>query len=97
MEPKTKRITRRQVEEVDADDHVPTGWTVLPDGLYPELTDRERAVAIQLSIGRTCAEIAVDLGTSIKTIDSHRARMLKKLACRNAAELACLAHRRGYL
>lgn len=61
----------------------------------PELTAREVEVACHLAYGESCAEIAKVLDISIKTVDTHRAHVLRKLGCRNAVDLCRLAIRRG--
>jgi DNA-binding CsgD family transcriptional regulator len=64
---------------------------------FPQLSDRERAVALRLSLGKTNREIADELGISIKTVDTHRLHLMRKLECRNNVELARLAIREGYV
>lgn len=64
---------------------------------YPELTPREREVATLLAVGEPNREIARALGCSVKTIDTHRGHVLRKLHCRNNVDLARLAIRRGYV
>lgn len=70
-----------------------------PDGLTPSLWDtlspREVDVALLLARGESCREIAPALGISIKTADTHRHNVLKKLKCRNAVMVARLALREG--
>lgn len=51
------------------------------------LTRRERQVAALLAEGRTSKEIARALAISPRTAESHRAKLLAKIGCRNAAEL----------
>jgi DNA-binding NarL/FixJ family response regulator len=63
----------------------------------PELTQREREVATMLARGEPNREIATALGISIKTVDTHRAHVLKKLGLRNNVELARLVIRRGHM
>lgn len=60
-----------------------------------DLTARERAVAQRLAIGRTCAEIGVELLISVRTVDTHRGKILRKLKLRNNAELVHWALRNG--
>jgi len=38
--------------------------------------------------GKTNGEIAAELGLSRRTIEAHRARLMKSIGVRNAAELA---------
>lgn len=59
------------------------------------LTSREREIAEKLSLGAKNSEVAEELQVSIKTVDTHRAHILKKLNCRNNVELARLAIRCG--
>jgi DNA-binding CsgD family transcriptional regulator len=59
------------------------------------LTARERTVAERLAVGRTNAEIGVELLISIKTVDTHRGHILRKLKLRNNAELVHWAIRNG--
>ncbi len=59
------------------------------------LTERERSVLKLLSQGRSYKEIASDLGVSVKTIETYRARMVKKLGCSTRAELVRCAVKLG--
>ena len=62
---------------------------------WPGLTPRETQTAELLALGATNTEIADDLGISIKTVDTHRGHLLKKLGLRNNAALARFALRSG--
>ncbi len=55
------------------------------------LTNRELQVLRGLAGGKTNREIAEDYGISIKTVDTYRFRVLKKLNLRNNAELTRFA------
>lgn len=55
------------------------------------LTTRELQVLRGLALGMTNREIASSYGISVKTVDTHRSRLLKKLNLRNNAELARFA------
>jgi DNA-binding NarL/FixJ family response regulator len=57
------------------------------------LSDREIQVLRALALGRSNREIAEAYNISIKTVDTHRARLLKKLDLRNNAELTRFAIR----
>lgn len=59
------------------------------------LTPREVQVMELLATGKRNREIADELEVSIKTIDTHRGHILKKLGLRNNAELARFAVRNG--
>jgi len=52
-----------------------------------ELTPREREISGYIVNGLTCKETAVVLGISHRTVEVHRARAMKKLGVKNAAEL----------
>lgn len=64
---------------------------------FDKLTDREREVATMLCDGLRNAEIADRLGVSVKTIDTHRHRVLKKLGVDNNVRLVRLAIREGWI
>lgn len=57
------------------------------------LSDREIQVLRALALGRSNREIAGAYNISVKTVDTHRSRLLKKLDLRNNAELTRFAIR----
>lgn len=69
--------------------------TMLADGLgargrraeAASLSPRQREILTALGAGRTTKQIAADLGISVKTVETHRARLMETLGCRNAVEL----------
>jgi two-component system response regulator NreC len=66
---------------------------VVPDAA-PELellTDRERDVFTMLALGYTNQEIAKRLFISVRTVNSHRAHVMRKLRLETRAELVLLA------
>jgi two-component system response regulator NreC len=66
---------------------------VVPDGA-PELdvlTGRERDVFTMLALGYTNQEIAGRLFISVRTVNSHRAHVMRKLRLETRAELVLLA------
>ena len=73
---------------------------VHPDRInQPEekLTDREFQVLRLLALGNTNKEIAKMLFVGVKTVDTHRANLLKKLALRNNADLTRFAIQNGFI
>ena len=61
------------------------------------LTAREKQVMEMLARGMTNREIAEHLQISIKTVDTHRGHVLKKLGLRNNSELTRFAVKHGYV
>jgi DNA-binding NarL/FixJ family response regulator len=61
------------------------------DNLIDSLSTRELQVLRHLAIGKTNREIAGIYNISIKTVDTYRFRLLKKLNLRNNAELSRFA------
>lgn len=53
----------------------------------PPLTPREREVAKLVVAGRTSKEAARELGVSPRTVEAHRAALMRKLGAATAAEL----------
>ena len=64
--------------------------------LPPEpLSPREREVLQLVAEGKTTKEVAVVLGISVKTAESHRTRIMEKLDIHETASLVRYAIRRG--
>jgi DNA-binding NarL/FixJ family response regulator len=63
------------------------------EGNVDALPRRQREILDALGAGRTTKQIAGDLGISIKTVETHRARIMEALGCRNAGELLRIALR----
>lgn len=59
-------------------------WEVPP---HETLSDREYQVLRLLGSGKTISDIGRDLGLSVKTVSTYRARVLDKLGMRSNAEL----------
>jgi len=66
-------------------------WTFTKISIRQEkarnLSLREREVSGYIANGYTCKEAAKQLGISHRTVEAHRAQIMKKLGCRNTAEL----------
>jgi DNA-binding NarL/FixJ family response regulator len=60
-------------------------------GIIDQLSTRELQVLRELSMGHTNKEIAESYHIGIKTVDTYRHRLLKKLNLRNNAELSRFA------
>jgi DNA-binding NarL/FixJ family response regulator len=64
---------------------------------HERLSDREFQVFQMITAGRGLTEIANDLSLSPKTVSTHRARILAKLALKNNAALIHYALREGVI
>ena len=64
-------------------------------GPLSELTAREREVLQLVGEGLSTKEVAVRLGVAVKTAESHRGSLMKKLGVHKASELVRLAIREG--
>lgn len=62
---------------------------------HETLSDREFQVLCMIADGKTLTGIGEDLGLSVKTVSTHRARMLKKMRLKSNAELIHYAIRFG--
>lgn len=61
------------------------------------ITEREREVVRLVAQGYKNREIADELGISVKTIETHRANIMNKLALRNVAQLIHYAIQKGMI
>lgn len=55
--------------------------------LHENLSDRELQVLCLIASGKTLTEVSQTLCLSVKTVSTHRARILEKMGMRNNAEL----------
>jgi len=62
---------------------------------HERLSDREFEIMKLLASGKTVSQVAQDLSLSVKTISTHRARILKKMEMKTNAELMHYAVRQG--
>lgn len=61
------------------------------------LSARERQVLVMLAHGHTHAQMAEQLGISVKTVETHRARLSEKLGLKSRSDLVRLALEAGLL
>jgi DNA-binding NarL/FixJ family response regulator len=59
------------------------------------LSERERQVLRLLALGSSAKEVAAQLAISVKTVETHRARLCAKVATHSVADLTRLAVRAG--
>ncbi|HMJ14342.1 MAG TPA: response regulator transcription factor [Polyangiaceae bacterium] len=62
---------------------------------HEQLSDREFEILKLLASGKTVSEVAQLLALSVKTISTHRTRILKKMNMKTNAELTSYAVRHG--
>ncbi|HBL25216.1 MAG TPA: DNA-binding response regulator [Acidobacteria bacterium] len=65
--------------------------------LLSRLSARERQVLVLLAHGHTHAQMATELGISVKTVETHRARLSDKLRLKSRSDLVRLALEAGLL
>lgn len=71
------------------------GDAFLPRDRYDKLTSREREIFQLIAEGYTNLAIARHLGLSVKTVETHRASIMKKLDLRDITHLVRYAVHRG--
>ncbi|MGA8232576.1 MAG: LuxR C-terminal-related transcriptional regulator [Candidatus Acidiferrales bacterium] len=57
------------------------------------LTSRQREIVQLLAEGKTSKEVATILGLSTKTVETHRAQIMRRLDCHSVSELVRYAIR----
>ena len=85
-----KPFTAEQLTDAVTDLADPRDETHAPEDLLADLTPREREVAELLTQGLSNKEVGRSLDCSPRTVEIHRARVLKKLGVRNVAGLVRL-------
>jgi DNA-binding NarL/FixJ family response regulator len=66
---------------------------VLEQSLQPSLTDREREIIQLLAESKSSKEVAAALNISVKTADTHRANIMRKLNLHSVSDLVRYAIR----
>jgi PAS domain S-box-containing protein len=59
------------------------------------ISKREMDILKQVCLGLATSEIAAEKNISVRTVDTHRAKLLEKTGCKNTAELILYALRKG--
>jgi DNA-binding NarL/FixJ family response regulator len=67
------------------------------DDPYDALTNRERQVLQLIAEGKTNRQVAGHLGIAIKTVDTHRTRLMRKLDIHDQTTLVKYAIRKGII
>ena len=62
-----------------------------------QLTNREREVLIQIAEGLSNKEIAAHLGVGVRTVETHRERIMRKLDIHSIAGLTKFAISKGLI
>lgn len=63
----------------------------------PRITAREREVLTRIALGESNKRVALALRLSIKTVEKHRANLMRKLELHNTAAVTLFAVRHGLL
>lgn len=81
-----KQVVQDYLHRVDAGEEAES---------YEDLTEREREVLQLLAMGMTNQQVADKLVLSVRTVETHRARIMDKLGIKGRAALVAYAKRRG--
>ncbi len=88
-----KSIFSSRVSDLAADNYRRSRAGAPNSGGPPRLTPREREVVQLVAEGKSSKDIAVMLSMAIKTADTHRSNILRKLKLHSVAELVMYAVR----
>lgn len=72
-----------------------TSGNISVPGRARELTKREKEVVRWVAMGYKNREVAEKLGIAVKTVETHRANIMNKIALRNVAQLIRYAIQKG--
>jgi DNA-binding NarL/FixJ family response regulator len=70
-----------------------TSGSNVPESDTVKLSPRQREIVQLLAEGRSSKEVAVALGLSVKTAETHRANIMRRLECHSITELVRYAIR----
>ena len=67
------------------------------EGLHDQLTSRQCEIVQLLAEGKSSKEISSLLGLSVKTVETHRANIMRRLRCHSVADLVRYAVRNNII
>lgn len=76
-------------------DYFANARAVIPQDVFPELTDREREILVMMAKGKTNAAIAEQLSISLKTVSNHVSNLYNKLQVADRAQAVIRARDAG--
>ena len=82
-----RRYLSHQISETVIDDYVKGSQTALEDGPLESLSPREREILQLVLEGKSSAQIAEILFLSVKSVETYRSRIRKKLDVKNHLDL----------
>jgi DNA-binding NarL/FixJ family response regulator len=85
----TREVSEVLLDKISRPDVVPDPDSVMRN----RLTSREREIVQLLAEGKSSKEVAVALGISVKTAETHRANIMRKLELHSVSELVLYAIR----
>jgi DNA-binding NarL/FixJ family response regulator len=88
-----KPFLTSRVTEVVLDDYIRRGETLADRVAHESVTAREREIIQLLAEGKSNKDAASTLGISVKTIEAHRANIMRKLHLRSVTDLVHYAIR----
>lgn len=92
-----KRYVSPDISDMVIDRFVGGGESLKPSSSYDSLTPREREILKLIAEGGKNKEIADQLCISVKTVERHRANLMKKLDLHNVSALTALAIEKGLI
>ncbi len=78
-------------------DQAPKKEKPQPESPKTRLTPRQREIVQLLAEGKSSKEVAVKLGLSVKTAETHRANIMRRLDCHSVSELVRYAVRNNII
>lgn len=88
-----KHYFTSKVAAMVLESHLKGGTAANPRSGRSRLTPREREVVQLLAEGKTTKEVAVALGLSVKTAETHRSNIMRKLQLHSVSDLVLYAVR----
>jgi DNA-binding NarL/FixJ family response regulator len=76
---------------------VPAANTERESSVLRGLTPRQAEIIRLLALGRSNPEIAHECGMSVRTVESHRARIRRQVGADSLSELTRFAHDQGLI
>lgn len=96
---RNKTYFTARVAQIVLDGYLDKKQRPVPESNTPasRLTPRQREIVQLLAEGKSSKEVAVALGLSVKTAETHRANIMRRLECHSVSELVRYAIRNNII
>ena len=94
---RNKTYFNSRIEEIVLRGYLYSGKRPSKGAILSELTSREREILSLVASGKSTKEVGISLGISVKTAETHRGNLMRKLDLHSVSDLVLYAIRNNFV